>query len=158
MTDDLDQLLKNLRLHRIREVLERELDKAQNGKKKPSYSEFLATLLREQYYYQRERSVVYRLDKSKLPKDWSLESFPFDRQPGVDQPTIRQLAELHFLSTATNIVFVGGTGVGKSGLAASICARPSRTAIAASLSTPKTFSMTCIRAWPTIRRAAYSTD
>jgi DNA replication protein DnaC len=63
---------------------------------------------------------VYRLDKSKLPKDWSLESFPFDRQPGVDQPTIRQLAELHFLGTATNIVFIGGTGVGKSGLAASI--------------------------------------
>ena len=55
MNDDLDQLLKNLRLHRIREVFEHEVERANKVKRKPSYSEFVARLLREQYQYQRER-------------------------------------------------------------------------------------------------------
>lgn len=120
MNDDLDQLLKNLRLHRIREILDRETERANRAKKKPSYSDFLARLLREQYQYQRERSVAYRVMTARLPEQWTLETFPFDQQPGVHEPTIRQLAELDFVSQAQNLVFIGDTGVGKSGLAMAI--------------------------------------
>jgi len=81
MDDDLDQLLKNLRLARIREVLDRELDRTKRRKNKPSYSEFLARLLREQYQYQRERSMQYRIRQARMPEQWSLETFPFDHQP-----------------------------------------------------------------------------
>jgi DNA replication protein DnaC len=120
MDDDLDQLLRNLRLTRIREILDREIDRATRRKKKPSYSEFLARLLREQYQYQRERSMLYRIKQAKLPEQWSLESFPFDRQPGVHEATIREIAELDFIPRAQNLVFIGDTGVGKTGLALSI--------------------------------------
>jgi len=120
MNDDLDQLLKNLRLHRIREIIEREVERADKAKKKPSYTEFVARLLREQYQYRRERSVAYRISQARLPEQWTLETFPFALQPGVHEPTVRQLAELDFIPQAHNLVFIGDTGVGKSGLAMSI--------------------------------------
>jgi len=40
----------------------------------------------------------------------------FARQPGVNRKQIRAFAELEFLAKAENIVLVGKTGVGKTGL------------------------------------------
>ena len=116
--DELEQLLKNLRLGRIREVLERELKRA--TKKQSSYNEFLARLMREQYLHQQERSVEYRIRRAGLPERWTLEGFPFKMQPGVQAKTMRQLAELDFIPRAQNLVFIGEAGVGKTGLASSI--------------------------------------
>jgi DNA replication protein DnaC len=118
MNDDLEQLLKNLRLKRIFEILDREVTRA--TKKQTTYTQFLARLLREQYQYQQERSIAYRIRQANLPEKWSLESFPFKKQPGVRAKIIRQLAELDFIPKAENLVFIGDTGVGKTGLASSI--------------------------------------
>ena len=52
-----------------------------------------------------------------MPERWTLESFPYKQQPGVDRRQIRTLAELDFVAKAENIVFIGPTGVGKTGLA-----------------------------------------
>lgn len=118
MKDDLDQLCVNLRLKRIRQILDRELKRAE--KTEPSYSDFLARLLREEYLCKQERSMEYRIKRAKIPELWSLETFPFKKQPGVRAATIRQLAELDFIPQAQNIVFMGRTGVGKTGLASAI--------------------------------------
>lgn len=118
MTDDLDQLLHTLQLKRIRQILPREFDRA--TKTSPSYADFLARLLREEALYRRERSVLYRIGQAKLPERWSLDTFPFDRQPGVHAAQIRQLAELDWVPTAQNLVFIGPTGVGKTGLASAL--------------------------------------
>ena len=45
MDDDLDQLLENLKLRRLKHILPRELERAERHS--PSYSDFLARLLRE---------------------------------------------------------------------------------------------------------------
>jgi DNA replication protein DnaC len=118
MNDDLDQLLQTLSLKRIRKILPRELERA--AKAQPSYAEFLARLLREEALYRRERSVLYRITQAKLPERWSLDTFPFDRQPGVHAAQIRQLAELDWVPAAQNLVFIGPTGVGKTGLASAL--------------------------------------
>jgi DNA replication protein DnaC len=118
MTEDIDQWLANLRLKPLREVVEREIARAQ--KAKPSYAEFYARILREQYQLQKTRSLAYRIEHAKLPETWSLESFPFDLQPGVHAAEIRQLAELDFVAKKENLVFIGETGVGKTGLASAI--------------------------------------
>ncbi len=116
--DDLLQLIKSLKLGRIGEILERELARAQ--KSKSSYSTFLARLLREEAQRQRERSLESRIKRARIPERWSIETFPFDRQPGVHAASIRQLAQLAFLAKPHHIVFVGGPGVGKTGLATGI--------------------------------------
>ena len=59
MDDNLEQLLRNLKLHRVLDILDRELARA--TKKQPAYDDFLARLLREQYIYQQERSLEYRI-------------------------------------------------------------------------------------------------
>ena len=52
-----------------------------------------------------------------MPENWSLASFPFHRQPGVNRKQIHTFAELEFVAKAENLVFYGKTGVGKTGLA-----------------------------------------
>jgi DNA replication protein DnaC len=118
VNDDLDQLLKNLKLKRMRELLEEELARAE--KKKPSYSDFLARILREEYQDQQARFLEYRIDRANLPERWALETFPWQQQPSVDKAQIEQLAELGFIARAANLVFIGNTGVGKTGLASAI--------------------------------------
>jgi len=46
-----------------------------------------------------------------------LEHFDFRFQPSLSERTIRELASLHFLTTATNVLLLGPPGVGKTHLA-----------------------------------------
>lgn len=116
--DDLDQLCTSLKLKQLSKVLERELTRAE--KQGATVREVLARLLREEYLYRREQSMKYRLDQADLPERWSLETFPFEQHPGVNRTQIRQLAELDFVARAANLVFIGETAVGKTGLATGI--------------------------------------
>ena len=118
MTEELEQLLKNLKLRRILDIYEEQLRAA--DKEEVSYSEFVTRLIRAQWHARQEGAVEWRIRRANLPERWSLETFPFQRQPGVSRKQIRSFAELEFVSRADNIVFIGPTGVGKTGLASGI--------------------------------------
>jgi DNA replication protein DnaC len=118
MDDDLEQLLENLKLRRIAEILPRELERA--AKQPPSYSAFLARLLREEYQSQEMRFLEHRIRRARLPERWSLDTYPWAQQPSVNRAKMMQLAELDFIDRAANLVFIGPTGVGKTGLASAI--------------------------------------
>jgi len=118
MTDDLEQLLRNLHFKKILEILDDEIKHAE--KQQLSYATFLARLLRTQYHYRQETALAWRIKKAQIPEHWTLESFPFKRQPGVSAKQIRAFAELDFIPKAENIVLIGGTGVGKTGIASGI--------------------------------------
>ncbi len=118
MTGEIEQLLKNLHLTRMAEIFDHELTKA--NKEELSYSECFGRLLRAQWHYRQETALAYRIKRARLPESWTLESFPFKRQPGVSQKQIRALAELEFIPKAENVVLVGPTGVGKTGLASGL--------------------------------------
>jgi DNA replication protein DnaC len=115
MNDDLSQLLSSLRLHKVAELYETELAKA--DKESTTFTKLLCRLLRAEWQARQESALAWRIKKAALPEDWSLESFPWKKQPGVQQRRIRELAELGFIERAENIVFIGPTAVGKSGLA-----------------------------------------
>ena len=115
MHEQLYRLLEQLRLRGMAQSLERILALADAEALPPA--EVVQRLLEEEWRHRQERSLSYRLSKAKLPWDWSLESFPFALQPGVNAAQIKGLAGLEFIERAQNVVFIGPPGTGKSGLA-----------------------------------------
>jgi len=118
MSEEVEQLLKNLKLRRMLSVYEEQLRAAE--KEDVSYSEFVARLLRAQWHARQEGALEWRIRRANLPERWSIETFPFPRQPGVNRKQIRTFAELEFIGKAENIVLMGPPGVGKTGLACGI--------------------------------------
>jgi DNA replication protein DnaC len=118
MTEEIQQLLKALHLRKITEILDDELALAE--KEDRSYQELIVRLLRAQWHAQQENALAWRIERARLPEQWTLESFPFKKQPGVSQKQMRGFAELDFVAKAENLVFVGPTGVGKTGLASAL--------------------------------------
>lgn len=118
MNDDLTQLMRSLHLGKMAEIYDEELSRAE--KNSTSFNQIMAKLLRAQWHHRQETALDWRIKKADMPEDWTLESFPFKKQPGVNQRQIRTLAELDFIPKAENIVFIGKTAVGKSGLACSL--------------------------------------
>ena len=118
MTDEIAQLLKSLHLARIAEILDEELANADNADL--SYQELIVRLLRAQWHQAQQNALAWRIERAKLPEKWTLESFPFKKQPGISQKQMRSFAEMEFVVKAENIVFIGPTGVGKTGLASSL--------------------------------------
>ena len=92
ISEELEQLLKNLHLKRMLEIYGEQLAAAE--KEDISYSEFLTRLLRAQWHHRQETALAWRIHQAKLPENWSLASFPFDRQPGVNRKQIHTFAEL----------------------------------------------------------------
>jgi DNA replication protein DnaC len=106
-------LVKNLKPRRMLESYEEQLRAAEN--QDVSYAEFLTRLLRAQWHNRQEKALEYRIRRASRPERWSLETFPFDRPPGVSRKQIRTFAELEFLAIAENVVSIGPTAVGKTG-------------------------------------------
>jgi len=115
MIGELQQLAEQLRLLGMIQALEDILAKAEADALPPA--EVLRLLFHEELRYRQERSLAYRITQAKLPWDWSLETFPFAKQPGVNAAQIKALAGLDFIERAQNLVFIGPPGTGKSGLA-----------------------------------------
>ena len=118
MNDDLEQLLRSLRLKRVAEILDDELRKAEEAGL--PVEKLLARLFRAEWQHRQDSALSWRIKNAGMPEQWTLESFPFKKQPGVSQRQIRTLAELDFVPKAENIVLVGPTGVGKTGLASAL--------------------------------------
>jgi DNA replication protein DnaC len=75
MTEELEQLLKNLKLRRILEIYDEQLRAADKGD--ISYSEFLTRLVRAQWQAKQEGALEWRIRRANLPERWTLETFPW---------------------------------------------------------------------------------
>lgn len=110
--------LANLRLTAAAEALPGELDHAR--KNRLGHTAFLERLLSVEVAAtdKRRRDSLERF--GRLPAPWRIEDFDFDAQPSVDKPLMEELATLRFLEDATNVLFIGPPGVGKTMLAVAL--------------------------------------
>jgi DNA replication protein DnaC len=115
MRDQIQRLLADLRFHGMAGTLDTEL--AQAERDGTPGVELVYRLLSQEAAFRRERSLAYRLREAHLPWRWTLDTFPFDRQPGVSKAQIMSLASLDFVRRAENILLIGPPGTGKTGLA-----------------------------------------
>ncbi|HEX9504424.1 MAG TPA: IS21-like element helper ATPase IstB [Acidimicrobiia bacterium] len=107
--------LAYLRLAAAAEALPGELDHA--AKAKLGHTAFLERLLDVEVAATEARRHAGLERFANLPAPWRLADFDFDAQPSVDRKLVDELATLQFLEDATNILFIGPPGVGKTMLA-----------------------------------------
>jgi DNA replication protein DnaC len=105
MRDQLQSLLVQLRFHGMASALDAEIERAERDAVPPA--ELLHRLLTAEAASRRQRSLAYRLDQAHLPWQWTLDTFPFERQPGVNKAQINTLAGLDFLRRANNLLLIG---------------------------------------------------
>lgn len=117
MKRKIDELLEQLKFNGMAAIIDQQIALAESG---TAVQNIICNLLQEEWRYRQERSLINRINNAKMPWDWTLNSFPFDLQPGVNRNQIMTLAGLDFLERGENIIFHGKTGVGKSGLAVGI--------------------------------------
>ena len=109
------QHLETLGLKQAVEVLDNILDAA--ASKQLPYPEMLAELLGVEVSARRERYLTTRTRLAHLPFQRTLEQFDFGFQPSLDERLVKELANLAFVSEATNVLLLGPPGVGKTHLA-----------------------------------------
>ena len=114
----IDNYLKMLSLHRIRDIYVQEAENAANTKL--SYQEYLLRLVEQQVLSKIERSINRKTQLACFPQVKRLEEFDFSFQPKINEKLIRELATLEFMNTAKNVLFIGAPGVGKTHLAISL--------------------------------------
>jgi len=117
MKQEINNLLEELKFKGMAGIIDQQIKLAEDG---TATQEVIGNLLREELRFRQERSLINRIKNAKLPWDWTLNSFPFAQQPGVNKNQVMTLAGLDFLHRGENIIFHGKTGVGKSGLAVGI--------------------------------------
>ena len=118
MITDIRRLLSALKLRGMEEKLDILLsDALKNGL---STTETLLHLLQEEFRDQQERSMKSRIAKSKIPNNWTIDTFPFDRKPSINKLQILNLTNLSFIEQHQNIVLIGEPGTGKTSIASGL--------------------------------------
>ncbi len=116
MNEEIKQMLIYLRLRGLLENWDRLIETARE--KELSHTQLLKTMITEEVAMKQENSRVLRLKKAKIPERLVLETFPFDRQPRLNKKKIVEIYDsLDYMNKQQNIIWIGTTGAGKTGLA-----------------------------------------
>ena len=110
--------LEELKLFTAADLLESRLQIA--TEKNMAYVSFVSDLLGEELEQRHKRNVETKSRLAHLPYRKTLEEFDFSFQPSIDQKLITELRTLNFINQATNLIFLGPPGVGKSHLAVAL--------------------------------------
>ncbi|MBU1455908.1 MAG: ATP-binding protein, partial [Proteobacteria bacterium] len=81
--------------------------------------EILGSLCQAEATERKVRSIRYQLGIARFPVAKDLERFRFT-ESSVNEPLVRDLYNGHFLEQARNLIFIGGTGTGKTHLSIAI--------------------------------------
>lgn len=107
-----------LRLSYIPNNLDQLIVDAQNDK--PTYGDFLETVLHEETKTREHKAYLNRLKQAKLPPQYDLDGYDFGHSTGVSERQLRELRQLAWLNQAYNLILMGPSGTGKTYLAAGL--------------------------------------
>lgn len=113
--NELIEQLQSLKLHGMAKLAPELLAKNNSL----SLAACLKQLMTAEQTERETRSINYQMHVAKFPHHKDLTKFNYD-ESAVDQSLIEQLALGEFTQNAQNIIFIGGTGTGKTHLATAL--------------------------------------
>ena len=122
MNEELAANLKRLRLGGLLAHWDEYLQWA--TQKRLSHGRWLEYVVGEECRLKHEQARTLRLRRARIPEHLVMETFPFERQPKLDKKKILALYDgFDFMSGTQNVILLGPTGCGKTGLATSFLMR-----------------------------------
>lgn len=117
MNEELIQKLKTIHLPGLLANWDQYLSLAQKGNY--SHARLLNHIIEEEYQLRMENSRRMRINRARIPEKFVIETFPFDQQPKLAKKKLMNLYDSDYLAQKRNIIWIGPTGTGKTGLATS---------------------------------------
>ena len=118
MDEDIEKKIKRLRMSGLLANWDEYLRLA--GKGSWSHARLLGHVVAEEYQIKEENSRKLRMRKAKIPEQFVFETYPFERQPKISKKRMTNIYDsFDYMEKKRNIVWIGPTGTGKTGLATS---------------------------------------
>ena len=118
MDEGLRKMLKQMRLGGLLDHWDEWL--GEGRRKRFSHDRLLQYIIEAEYQIQNEHARRLRRKRAQLPEMFEMETFPFTRQPKLDRKRIMSLYDsFDYMTKRQNIIWLGPTGCGKTGLATS---------------------------------------
>lgn len=119
MDKELEEKLRYLRLTKLLSSWDDVTSEAK--KKNPSYTSWLKEIIVQEYSSKQERARLLRLRRAQIEEPYLLETYPFSSQPNISKKRIHEIFDSRsYLTKKQNVIFVGPTGAGKTGLATAL--------------------------------------
>jgi DNA replication protein DnaC len=88
-----------------------------------TYETFLEQALAAEVDGREQKAIARRLKAARIPSKKTLDGFDFSFQPSLSERRLRELADLSFVRTCTNVIFLGPPGTGKTHLSLALADR-----------------------------------
>lgn len=116
--DRIEDLLRRLRMPRIRQVFRDRIDDA--ARDGTSMADFLGSLLEDEVTSREESQLRSRMRRAGFPFSKTLEQFDFRRHPELRRQVFQTYLDPSFVKEGRSVVLIGPPGLGKTHLAVSI--------------------------------------
>jgi DNA replication protein DnaC len=115
---DLNSQLSYLKLDYIRNNYESLAKQA--AQKNWTHVQYLSELIQAQTHERRDRAIERRIAQARIPQIKTLEQFKWSWPKKINQQQIQNLFRLKFVEDKSNVVLLGGVGLGKTHIASAI--------------------------------------
>jgi DNA replication protein DnaC len=116
--DDLIKQLIYLKLPYIRDNHESVAQIA--ARKEWTHIHYLSELIKQESNLRQDRTIQRRIRMARFPVVKTLDQFNWSWPKKINKPQIQNLFRLKFIEDKSNIVFIGGVGMGKTHLASAL--------------------------------------
>jgi DNA replication protein DnaC len=117
-TEPLNQQLEYLKLAFMREHYESLA--AEGIKAAWTYVEYIAKLVEGEARLRQERATMRRIQRARFPIIKELSQFDWTWPKKINRIQVQSLFRMKFIDDKTNVIFLGGVGLGKSHLSTAL--------------------------------------